>query len=98
MEEVLGNNYVFWLVTGAIGLLGGAVIFFLKRGLDKFDKRLAKLEDHMHGVEDKLNETIANMPFIYTTREDFIRITASHDRKLDQIIALLTSNSQKGGN
>lgn len=104
MKDVLSNEYVFWAITGAIGLLGGAVIFFLKRSIDKTDKRLTMQEERTREVESKLNKTIADMPFIYTTREDFIRATASLDRKLDnterkldQILTMISrGNNAKG--
>ena len=33
------EEYVFWAVTGAIGLLISALTFFVKRGMDKKDAR-----------------------------------------------------------
>ena len=40
-------------------------------------------------MEDKLNNAINQMPFLYTLREDFIRSNAQQNQKLDQIITLL---------
>ena len=96
MKDVLDNPYVTWIITGVVGSLCGAVVFFFKRGLDKAEKRLEKQESQMRELEEKLNKTISDMPFLYTLREDFIRSTANHDRKLDQIISLLTTSSGKG--
>ena len=96
MEAVLNNPYVTWIITGVVSALCGAVVFFLKRGLDKTEKRLEKQETMTRDLEEKLNKTISDMPFLYTLREDFIRSTANHDRKLDQIISLLTTSSGKG--
>lgn len=96
MEAVLDNPYVTWIITGVVGALCGAVVFFLKRSLDKAEKRLERQETHTRELEEKLNKTISDMPFLYTLREDFIRSTANHDRKLDQIISLLTTSSGKG--
>lgn len=90
------NKYVFWAVTGAAGLVISMLIYLLKREIAKGDERIRVQEKHIDAVEDKLNKTISDMPFLYTLREDFIRSTANHDRKLDQIIALLTQT--KGGN
>lgn len=91
---MLENKYVFWIITGAIGALCSALAYFLKRNQDKMEKRMTAQEQHTHDVEEKLNQTIREMPYLYTLREDFIRSTANHDRKLDQIISLL----MKGGN
>ncbi|MBR3795348.1 MAG: hypothetical protein IKK34_04890 [Clostridia bacterium] len=91
---MLENKYVFWAITGAIGALCSAVAYFVKRNQDKMEKRMAAQEQRTREVEEKLNKTISDMPYLYTLREDFIRSTANHDRKLDQIISLLA----KGGN
>lgn len=88
------GDYVYWAITGGVGLLVGAVTYLLKRGLDRTEKRIEENEEHTRSLEGKLNKTIGEMPFLYTLREDFIRANASHERKLDQIITLLT----KGGN
>lgn len=96
MEAVLENPYVTWIIKGMIGAMCGAIVFFLKRGLDKTERRLEKQETQARELEEKLNKTISDMPFLYTLREDFIRSTASHDRKLDQIISLLTTGGGKG--
>ena len=84
------EEYVFWAVTGAVGLLISALAFFVKRGMDKKeqDKRITE-------VEDKLNNTINQMPFLYTLREDFIRSSAQQTQKLDQIITLLMKREEK---
>ena len=79
------EEYVFWAVTGAIGLLISALTFFVKRGMDKKDARDKRITE----VEDKLNNAINQMPFLYTLREDFIRSNAQQNQKLDQIITLL---------
>lgn len=91
---MLENKYVFWAITGAIGALCSAVAYFVKHNQDKMEKRMAAQEQRTREVEEKLNKTISDMPYLYTLREDFIRSTANHDRKLDQIISLLA----KGGN
>ena len=88
------EDYIFWAVTGGIGLLGSVVTYLLKREIDKSDKRIAQNEERTREVESKLNKTIADLPFAYTLREDFIRVTANHDRKLDQIIALLSGSDR----
>lgn len=78
VSDVLDNKYVFWIITTAVGLLVGALTWFVKRAIDKMEKRIDE-------QEDKLNKTINDLPFLYTLREDFIRAQANNDRKLDQI-------------
>ena len=85
------EEYVFWAVTGAVGLLISALAFFVKRGIDKKDARDKRITE----VEDKLNNAINQMPFLYTLREDFIRSNAQQNRKLDQIITLLMEKEGK---
>ena len=96
METVLDNPYVQWIIMGLVSTLCGVVVFFVKRGLDKTEKRLQSQEQQTRELEGKLNKTISDLPFLYTLREDFIRSTANHDRKLDQIISLLTTGGGKG--
>ena len=91
------EEYVFWAVTGAVGLLISALTFFVKRGMDKKDTRDRDKEQdkRITEVEDKLNNTINQMPFLYTLREDFIRSSAQQTQKLDQIITLLMKREEK---
>ena len=81
-------------LQGAIGLLISALTFFVKRGMDKKDARDKEQDKRITEVEDKLNNAINQMPFLYTLREDFIRSNAQQNQKLDQIITLLM---EKGG-
>lgn len=90
------EEYIFWAVTGGIGLLGSVVAYLLKREIDKGDRRIAQNEERTREVESKLNKTIADLPFAYTLREDFIRVTANHDRKLDQITRSRTTRRPSG--
>ena len=78
------EDYVYWAITGGVGLLVGAVTYLLKRGLDRTERRIEENEEHTRAIEGKLNKTIGEMPFLYTLREDFIRANASHERKLDR--------------
>ena len=89
------ENYIYWAVTGAIGLLISALAFFVKRGMDKKDARDKEQDKRIAEVEDKLNNTISQMPFLYTLREDFIRSNAQQNQKLDQIITLLMEKEGK---
>lgn len=92
-----------WIAQTVIMLMVGALTYFMKRTLDKIETNVTnlaqKLEkiDEKHGkryddLEKQFNDLKADMPFIYTTREDFIRVMNGVDAKLDKIIY------GKGGN
>lgn len=46
-------------------------------------------------VENKLAELKADLPLLYVTREDFIRVTDNIDRKLDRIISFGSGGQKK---
>lgn len=72
----------------------GTLTFFLKKtltGLEEADKKNAA---QIEKVEEKLNDLKADLPLIYVTREDYIRIMNRVEDKLDQ---LLYSNSSTKG-
>ena len=89
------ETYVYWAITGAIGLLISALAFFVKRDMSKKEARDKEQDKRITEVEDKLNNTINQMPFLYTLREDFIRSNAQQNQKLDQIITLLMEKEGK---
>ena len=62
------EEYVFWAVTGAVGLLISALTFFVKRGMDKKDTRDKEQDKRITEVEDKLNNTINQMLPLYAAR------------------------------
>jgi len=64
----------------------GALAFFIKKtlsGLESADKKNAERIDK---VEEKLNDLKADLPLVYVTREDYIRVMNRVEDKLDQII------------
>lgn len=73
----------------------GALTFFLKKtltGLEEADKKNAA---QIEKVEEKLNDLKADLPLIYVTREDYIRIMNRVEDKLDQLL-YSNSGSSKG--
>lgn len=73
----------------------GALTFFLKKtltGLEEADKKNAA---QIEKVEEKLNDLKADLPLIYVTREDYIRIMNRVEDKLDQLL-YSNSSSSKG--
>jgi len=74
----------------------GALTFFLKKtltGLEEADKKNAA---QIEKVEEKLNDLKADLPLIYVTREDYIRIMNRVEDKLDQLLYSGTSKAAKG--
>ena len=66
-------------------LVVGALTFFKKTlsSLEKADeKNAAKIAE----VEDKLNDLKADLPLVYVTREDYIRVMNRVEEKLDKIL------------
>lgn len=78
------------IICAAASLLStivvGALAFFIKKtlsGLEGADKKNAERIDK---VEEKLNDLKADLPLVYVTREDYIRVMNRVEDKLDQII------------
>lgn len=67
-----------WGVKNAIGELKGAIT-----ELKTQDKENA---DEIAKVEKELNSLKADLPLIYVTREDFIRVSNNIDHKLDKLL------------
>ena len=83
-------NQIVALIGAAGSLLCtiivGALAFFIKKTLadqESADKRNA---EHIDKVEEKLNDLKADLPLIYVTREDFIRVSNNIDHKLDKLL------------
>lgn len=83
-------NQVVALIGAAGSLLCtiivGALAFFIKKTLadqESADKRNA---EHIAQVEEKLNDLRADLPLVYVTREDYIRVMNRVEEKLDKIL------------
>lgn len=68
-----------WGMKNAIGEIKGAV-GELKSDNSENAKKIAE-------VDSRLAELKADLPLLYVTREDFIRVTDNIDRKLDRLIS-----------
>lgn len=78
-------------------LVVGALTYFLKRllgTLEEADKKNAERIEavnkektaQIEKVEEKLNDLKADLPLLYVTREDYIRVMNRVEDKLDQIL------------
>lgn len=83
------DTQIWWAVTTALTTLAGIVGYLLKRSIAQLEKHSDEQDRKIAENANKLNQTIKEMPFLYTLREDFIRAQANTDRKLDDIIKIL---------
>lgn len=67
-------------------LVVGALTFFVKRTLTDLEKADEQNKAKIEAVEDKLNDLKADLPLVYVTREDYIRVMNRVEDKLDQIL------------
>lgn len=74
-----------WMIQTATMLGIGAIGYFLKTTLSEIKTQLKNTNDRVDELEEKLDNLKSDLPFIYTTREDFIRTMNNVDNKLDKI-------------
>lgn len=67
-------------------LIVGALTFFLKKTLSSLEKADERNANKIAEVEKDLNDLKADLPLIYVTREDFIRVSNNIDKKLDRLL------------
>lgn len=78
-------------------LVVGALTYFLKRLLGTLEEADGKNAERIEvvnkektaqieKVEEKLNDLKADLPLLYVTREDYIRVMNRVEDKLDQIL------------
>ena len=78
-------------------LVVGALTFLIKKtlaSLEEADKKNAaqiaeakrEAADKIAKVDEKLNDLKADLPLVYVTREDYIRVMNRVEDKLDQIL------------
>ncbi len=88
------------LFTLTVGIIGFFLKRTLKSFEDKMAEQREDFHQEMESIRkdfkdsmdtlghrvDKLEDTISDMPYKYTLKEDFIRSMSSVDKKLDQIL------------
>lgn len=67
-------------------LVVGALTFFIKKTLTTLEEADKKNAAQIEKVEEKLNDLKADLPLLYVTREDYIRIMNRVEDKLDQLL------------
>ena len=64
----------------------GALTYFFKKTLANLERADEKNAAKINEVEGKLNDLKADLPLLYVTREDYIRVMNRVEDKLDQIL------------
>lgn len=69
-----------------ITMLGiGVIGYFLKTSMSEIKGQIKENAQRVSALEKELDDLRSDLPFIYTTREDFIRTMNNVDKKLDKI-------------
>ena len=92
-------NWVLQTVT-MVGV--GIIAYFSKTTVNEIKQQIKDnalkvnvVENKMDGLEKELNELKSDLPFIYVTREDFIRTMNNVDKKLDKIYDIMLQERGK---
>lgn len=67
-------------------LVVGALTFFIKKTLANLETADKTNSEKISEVEEKINDLKADLPLLYVTREDFIRIMNRVEDKLDRLL------------
>ena len=71
----------------------GVLSFFIKKTITGLEDNDRKNAEQIRAVEKELNDLKADLPLIYVTREDYIRVMNRVEDKLDRL--LYASNTSK---
>ena len=64
----------------------GALTFFMKKTLTSLEEADKRNAEDIKTLDKNLNDLKADLPLIYVTREDYIRVMNRVEDKLDQIL------------
>lgn len=102
------EQYQFWVATTVIGLMIGALGFFLKRTLTEVERKIERsersnkerfeaLEKRVEKQDERFDQLVQGLPTKYAYRDDLIRMSQNIEGKLDRIQDLLMGLGIKGG-
>ena len=91
------DSWIIWASQLIITLLIGAITFFLKRTLDKFEAGMKQQSTQLEQMDAKhtkeaadlrkeLSDLKADLPLVYVLREEFLRVMNNVDAKLDKLL------------
>lgn len=88
-----GATIAMFVFQTVITAIIGVAAWGVKNAIGEIKSAMAKLEEtdkknaaEIATVRGELNDLKADLPLIYTTREDFIRVTNNIDHKLDKLL------------
>ena len=67
-------------------LIVGSLTFFLRKTLSTLEEADKKNAQDIKELDCKLNDLKADLPLLYVTREDYIRVMNRVEDKLDQLL------------
>lgn len=86
-------NWALQTVT----MLGiGVIGYFLKTSMTEIKGQIKENTQRVSSLEKELDDLRSDLPFIYTTREDFIRTMNNVDKKLDKIHDSMIGGGRNG--
>nr|DAP14050.1 MAG TPA: MB E2F transcription factor CC-MB domain [Caudoviricetes sp.] len=75
----------------------GSLTFFLKKTLNSLEEADKKNAQDIKDLDGKLNDLKADLPLLYVTREDYIRVMNRVEDKLDQLLYGAGGKKQEKG-
>lgn len=87
------------VITAIVGVAAWGVknaIADMKTTITELKKADEKNADDIANVRGELNDLKSDLPLIYVTREDFIRVSNNIDQKLDRLLYQQRSNPKEG--
>lgn len=83
-------NQVIAILGAAASLLStivvGALAFFFKRTLTSLESADKKNAEDIKKIQKEMNDLKADLPLLYVTREDYIRVMTRVEDKLDRLL------------
>lgn len=75
----------------------GSLTFFLKRTLSSLEEADKKNAQDIKDLESKFSDLKSDLPLLYVTREDYIRVMNRVEDKLDQLLYGAGGKKQEKG-
>lgn len=94
MQTLLNSKWFYWAVTGLIGAMFAALLYFIKRQRTDDDARFKAIEERQEKETERMNRLISELPVTYTLRDEFLRVTTTQNSKMDKIADMLTTIAQ----
>lgn len=81
-----------YLLGGVIAIVAGGVMWLMKRELANTDRRTGRIEERQESqsaeverLEDSIADLRATLPRDYVHRDDWVRVSANLEAKLDAV-------------